>query len=271
MIKLIVSDLDGTLLNHSLRITESDWEAVKLAFQEGYEFCIASGRMHSEIKLLMQEFHGRYFTVSQNGATIYKKDKELVSDYFFEPEVSSELHQFSSRNPHFVSFIHCTDDSFYTENRSEETLPYESRILTACSDRRDLADALKNGAIKSCKYSFFGEIDKLILLKDELQDQFEGRIESFISASDCLDVMPLNVSKGAGLSFIMQELGLSRNEVACIGDSFNDLSMFALTDHSFAMKGGHPDVKKKAAHVTNSVAEAIEQIINYNRTLEARR
>ncbi|BCG59305.1 haloacid dehalogenase [Paenibacillus sp. URB8-2] len=270
MIKLIVSDLDGTLLDHSRRISASDWTAVKQAFQEGYEFCIASGRMHSEIKILMEEFHGRYYTVSQNGATIYKKDKELVANYFFEPEVSSQILQFSSRHNHFVNFIHCTDDSFYLEKRTDATIPYESRILTSCSVRGDLVSALENGEIKSCKYSFFGDLDKLMLLNAELQNQFAGKIESFISERDCLDVMPLNVNKGVGLTFIMQELGLSPNEVACIGDSFNDVSMFALTNHSFAMRGSHADVKKKATNVINSVAEAIEQIVSYNRSLEVR-
>ncbi|MFC5649524.1 HAD family hydrolase [Paenibacillus solisilvae] len=266
MIKLIVSDLDGTLLDHTRRISNRDLESVETVINEGFEFCIASGRMYSEIKIIMQQFNDCYHAIGQNGATVHKKDLDLLASSVFEPEVSSRLLQTTRRYNHFVNFIHCTDDSFYIKERTDTSLPYESRILTACTVRDDLEAALQEDEIRCCKISYFGELEELNQLQAELNTRFEGKIETFISDKDCLDVMPLSVSKGVGLTLLIKELGLHPNEVACIGDSFNDLSMFDITEHSFAMSSSHADIRNQANTVIHSVAEAIHHIISYNRS-----
>lgn len=270
MIKLIVSDLDGTLLDHSRQIAGRDRDAVSMARNAGFEFCIASGRMYSEIKILMEPFSDRFHAVGQNGATVHTKDDKLLAASSFEPDVSSRLLQASRGCGHFVNFIHCTDDSFYLKERNDISRPYEARILKTCSVHSDMEAALKEDKMRCSKISYFGELEQLQLWKAELLDRFAGQIEAFISDKDCLDVMPLNVSKGTGISRLLETLGLRPDEVACIGDSFNDLSMFALTGHSFAMSGSHPDVRSQADTVVHSVAEAIDRIMAYNLSLQDR-
>jgi Cof subfamily protein (haloacid dehalogenase superfamily) len=266
MIKLIVSDLDGTLIDHTRRINNRDLEAIKMASNKGFELCIASGRMYAEIKIVMNEFNSCYHAIGQNGATVHKKDLELLASSVFEPDVSSRIVQTTRGFDHFVNFVHCTDDSFYLKERTDTSLPYEARILTACTARGDLEAALKEDEIRCCKISYFGDLEKLHQLKAELHNQFEGEIEMFISDKDCLDVMPLNVSKGTAISRLIRKLGIHPNEVACIGDSFNDLSMFAITEHSFAMSSSHVDIRNQASTVIHSVSEAIDQIISYNQS-----
>ncbi|MCA0755948.1 HAD family hydrolase [Paenibacillus sp. N4] len=267
MIKLIVSDLDGTLLDHSRQIAGRDVDAVSMARSAGFEFCIASGRMYSEIRILMEPFGDRFHAVGQNGATVHTKDDRLLAASSFEPDVSSRLLQESRSCGHFVNFIHCTDDSFYLKERNDTTRPYEDRILKTCSVHSDLEAALREDELRCSKISYFGELEQLQQWKSELLDRFAGQIDSYISDKDCLDVMPLNVSKGTGLLRLIESLGLRPDEVACIGDSFNDLSMFALTRHSFAMSGSHPDVRSKAGSVVHSVADAIDRIMTYNHSL----
>ncbi|WP_169088800.1 HAD family hydrolase [Paenibacillus sp. PL91] len=266
MIKLIVSDLDGTLIDHTRRMNNRDLEAIKWAHKEGFELCIASGRMYSEIKIVMNELNNGYHAIGQNGATVRLKNLEFLASSVFEPDVSSRILQTTRCFDHFVNFVHCTDDSFYLKERNDKSHPYEARILTACTARWDLEAALKEDEIRCCKISYFGELEKLLQLKAELHNQFEGEIEMFISDKDCLDVMPLNVSKGTALSLLIKKLGLHPNEVACIGDSFNDLSMFAITEHSYAMSGSHIDIRNQASTVVNAVSEAIDHIISYNRS-----
>jgi hydroxymethylpyrimidine pyrophosphatase-like HAD family hydrolase len=81
---------------------------------------------------------------------------------------------------------------------------------------------------------------------------------------DCLDIMPLHVSKGNSLPLLLDSIGLQAHEIACIGDSFNDISMFGITPHSFVMEGAHPEVRKAAAHQVSSVAEALAYVRAYN-------
>ncbi|WP_162551289.1 Cof-type HAD-IIB family hydrolase [Paenibacillus tepidiphilus] len=269
MIKLIASDLDGTLLDRQRNIAPEDWAAVKSAFEEGYIFCVASGRMHSEIMQLMTEYEGQYYTVGQNGATIYTKEKELVSHAAFAPEVSSGIMRTGKACEGLLHFVHCADDSYYTEERNADTQPVEARIMTECTANAQLVQDLESGKLVSCKISFFGELETLLELDAELRRTFSGQIETFTSEKDVLDIMPLNVNKGTGLQHLMDALGLAPQEIACIGDSFNDLSMFALTEHSYVMAGAHPDVKSSASHVVRSVAEAITHIHAHNREEQA--
>ena len=58
----------------------------------------------------------------------------------------------------------------------------------------------------------------------------------------------------------MEHLQIEANEVACIGDSFNDISMFEVTPHSFTLHHAHPYVKEKANHIVRSVEEAIMKL-----------
>ncbi|QHW29507.1 HAD family hydrolase [Paenibacillus rhizovicinus] len=263
MIKLIVSDLDGTLLDHGKRINERDLQALAKAFDHGLNLCIASGRMNSEIQILLRPFGNRYYTVGQNGATIHLHDQRLLASAEFAPELSTLLLQVTGRDE-YIHFIHCTNDSYYVRDWNEAVLPYEARIMTAISAHADLEGAIAADRMRCSKLSYFGELHELIQLEAQFNDKFAGQIETFISDKDCLDVMPCNVSKGDALKLLIQELGIAPDEIACIGDSFNDLSMFALTPHSFAMSESRDEIRSSASAVVHSVAEAIDRIIAYN-------
>ncbi|WP_397386995.1 HAD-IIB family hydrolase [Paenibacillus sp. ClWae2A] len=135
---------------------------------------------------------------------------------------------------------------------------------SAISSHADLEGAITTDQIRCSKFSYFGVMDELIQLEAKLNQMFSGQIETFISDHDCLDVMPCNVSKGDALKLLIHKLGISPDEIACIGDSFNDLSMFALTPHSFAISESHEEIRSRTSTIVHSVAEAINHIISYN-------
>ncbi|CAM2871714.1 Cof-type HAD-IIB family hydrolase [Paenibacillus sediminis] len=266
MIKLIVSDLDGTLLNRDHQIQTEDQEAIKKARANDYHICFASGRMFTELSQVMQHFDEQFFAVSQNGATVHTNTKKLIASNHMNTETALELFR-ATRIDDLVNFIYCTDDSFYFTERTKETIAYEARVFGTGVEKHDLESALASNELQPSKFSFFGELDKLRSLQADLSAQFKGKLELYISDKDCLDVMPVHVSKGEGLSVLIHHLGLQRDEVACIGDSFNDLSMFALTPYSFAMKNSQEEVQKHARHVVQSVADAVEWVFEYNQSL----
>ncbi|TCM96372.1 hypothetical protein EV294_105239 [Paenibacillus sp. BK033] len=263
MIKLIVSDLDGTLLDQGKQINERDRRAVRKAFDSGLDLCIASGRMNAEITIIMRPFPNKYHAVGQNGATVRLNNRRLLGAKDFAPDLSLQLLQAVPREE-FISFVHCTDDSYYARVHNEVSRSYEKRIMSESSVHNNLEDALANEVFRCSKLACFGELAELIRLEARLNRQFPGQIETFISDKDCLDIMPLHVSKGTGISLLIRELGIAPDEIACIGDSFNDLSMFALTPHSFAMAESHDEIRGQASTIVHSVAEAIDQILAYN-------
>jgi hydroxymethylpyrimidine pyrophosphatase-like HAD family hydrolase len=100
-----------------------------------------------------------------------------------------------------------------------------------------------------------------------LNDAFPRQLDSFLSSPYCLDIMPKGVNKGSGIQRLADNLGISLSEVACIGDSENDLSMFGDTPHSFAMDVARQSVKQSATRVVSSVTEAVDWVLSYNQQL----
>ncbi|MDT9717920.1 HAD hydrolase family protein [Paenibacillus sp. ClWae2A] len=141
MIKLIVSDLDGTLLDRERRINERDLYAINKAYDYGMDLRIASGRMNSEIQILLKPFANQYYAVGQNGATIHVHDQVLLASSEFSPELSTRLLQAIGRND-FIQFIHSTNDLYYVREWNEAIVPYEARIMTAISSHADLEGAI---------------------------------------------------------------------------------------------------------------------------------
>ncbi len=88
MIKLIVSDLDGTLLGFDKKIKEEDKRAIQLAIENGIDFAVASGRMDIEILEVLKEIEQKAHRVSQNGAYIYTKTDVSLHSAAFEPDIA---------------------------------------------------------------------------------------------------------------------------------------------------------------------------------------
>ncbi|ANE47293.1 hypothetical protein SY83_14610 [Paenibacillus swuensis] len=262
MIKMIVSDLDGTLLTHEGSIHPQDAEAVARAHRDGYEICFASGRMYGELGTVMDRFGLRFHAVGQNGATVHRLDRLLGSSKF-PSALASELYTLAETLD-LVHFVHCNNDAYYFPERNERTIPIEKRLLIPGTELRDLRGALSRAEIEPCKITFLGELTALRRLQAQLNVKFPGKIETYIADVDCLDVMPLGISKGAGLTMLAKELGLRNDEIACIGDSFNDISMFEFTPHSYAMQGAAEGVRQAANFVVPSVADAIARVYRYN-------
>ncbi|WP_176560412.1 HAD family hydrolase [Brevibacillus dissolubilis] len=263
MIRLIVTDLDGTLLDTNREIPAHNREAIRKAVEGGIQLGLASGRMHSELTAVMNELGEEAHRISQNGAFVYTKEEKLLDSKAFDPEVSVQLHQIT-REYDFATMI-CVDQTVYVEKRSAAVDALQERMFTKFVLEPNVGELIKRQEIVPCKFSLFGNMDSLLQLRDEVEKQpYSTEVDPVVSDRDCLDLMPKDVSKGNGLRVLLQELGLTTDEVACIGDSFNDVSMFEVTPHSFAMSHSLPELRAHAKHEVEDVASAIEWVLQYN-------
>jgi len=262
MIRLFVTDLDGTLLDHGKKVSPREREALQRMKDAGLELCIASGRMHSEMVQVMDEIGFAAYSVSQNGAFMHDKNGELLHMQRFPAELAYELYQIA-RGYELVKLI-CSGDMNCLTERSAASDAIQARMFKPFVVRPDAAEALRHD-LPACKFSFFGPMELLGHLRQAYEAHFGDRITMYYADHDCLDVMPLGVSKGDALRQLIDRLGLTPHEIACIGDSFNDVSMLELTPHSFAMTWAHMDVKKAAAREEESVAAALAHVHELNR------
>lgn len=254
MIKLIVSDLDGTLLQKGLHIQERDREALHQAAEAGIQLCFASGRMHPEIVHVAKELKLKAHSVSQNGAYLHSAEGQLLAENTFEPPLIKELAT-AAATATLVTFL-CAPDYYVVAELSESNAHMRDNLLAPLHIIPHAIDAA--GSEFACgKMTYVGDMGELLVLQKRLLSAYGERIDAYISADDCLDIMPKQVSKGTGILALQRRLGILPEETVCVGDSFNDVPMFKVTPHSFAMAGSLPELKAQAAHVTPSVADTV--------------
>jgi Cof subfamily protein (haloacid dehalogenase superfamily) len=262
-IHLFVSDLDGTLLHRpDHTITPQDLSALREASAAGIGICLASGRLNPDIEATAAKLGVPCHTISQNGTAVYRLERGRVHGAQFDLRLAQEVYAFPASGS-FARSVSCSDEAVYTPTEHVDLGPVEKRVTSPFVRRENLMESFGD-QLAPTKFCYYGKLEELQRFQREIQSAFGDRIDALLTDVDCLDVMPAGVSKGAGLQVLMEHLRLSADEVACIGDQFNDVSMFGVTPHSFAMSHGPAAVQGKASHVVDSVAKAVRWVIAHN-------
>lgn len=261
MIKLFVTDLDGTLLGQENYIDEKDKQALAELVQNGVELAVASGRMDREIVKVLKLVGQTGHRISQNGGFVYDRNDNLVHSETFKPELSKRLYDAITKNDfnHTVS----TADEIYVPHKTEQMKLLEEILFFPIIETPNLAHQFNESIVPS-KFSLLGETEDLLKIKEELNGQFTGEMESYLSDKHCVDMVPKGISKALGLNHLLENIKVSPEEMACIGDSFNDIPMLEMTPNSYAMASAHPEVKNSASHVVEHVYEAVDHLERTN-------
>jgi Cof subfamily protein (haloacid dehalogenase superfamily) len=258
LIKLIVSDLDGTLLGFDKKIKEEDKRAIQAAIEHGMDFAVASGRMDIEILEVLKEIEQKAHRVSQNGAYIYTKTDVSLHSATFEPTVARQIYQEAKQLEAII--LVCNENTNFVETLTEQVRQLQVRLFHDIIEAPNMIKAIGT-TIYPSKITVLAENDVITSFQQQVTKQFGDLVDTFISEERCLDIMPKNISKGNALRSLMEHLDVTPEETACFGDSFNDIPMFRLTPYSFVMSHAHPDVKKEARYIVDSVNEAVQIIL----------
>lgn len=284
MIKLVVSDMDGTLLNHQGEISPGNLEALHKLKNKGIDFAIASGRDYRSVFLIMHRYGIHCDAILGNGAQYVDDagnllmscymDKSVVKDVvsIFEERhfpymIFTAQGMYTTQDPSFVRnafiersvrlFQHQVSD--FDHGGKFEHIPANHLIFID-----DLNDFLKKDIdiIKIESFSFTKEQKKEIqsVLKDI------PTISYLSSYDDNVEVTDFYAQKGSILEKVIAMKGLKKEEVAVLGDGMNDITMFEKFPYGFAMKNGAKDIQNLAYRVVSDhredgVKEAIEIIL----------
>ena len=286
MIKLIASDMDGTLIGTNHKISIENIEAIKIAQEKGVKFAIATGRAYEDVKPFLDECGFKCECVVLNGGEYRDIAGEKVVGIYIDKSIATEILNIMSKYDLAVEIY--TDDGYYTTNTKEETLKgMIKRAKTFYPEIKDPEEIYKNainhphfinmnyitnldeflkGDLNIGKFVSFAEsIDEINGLKEEL-NKLDGLAisSSFVTNIEINDV---NATKGRILAKVAKRMGIQKEEVAILGDSFNDYSMFVEFPNSFAMENAIPEIKEVAKYITASnsehgVAKAIYRILD---------
>ncbi|MGM0110029.1 HAD family hydrolase [Enterococcus sp. DIV0187] len=274
--KLIGIDLDGTLLNSQQKISKKNVEVLGEISEKCFPF-ICSGREVEDIKNILKENKLSIPAIGLNGAVGYDYEKKLFEFYFNH----SSVKKISSLTSKFPTKI-------YTNNGSYESNEYKARLKEIFSEigNEFSIDELNyeleyEKSIQSTSYNNINDIFDIDGVKvykffvfipnRKMKSKIKKELESIhgITVTESsevnLEIVPYNVSKGLVYSHLEKIYGLKNVTKFAIGDSLNDLSLFEMSDFSFAMGNGHQTIKNMATYVISSndedgVAEALKAI-----------
>jgi Cof subfamily protein (haloacid dehalogenase superfamily) len=261
-LRLVISDVDGTLVTHAKELTDGTVAAVRRLEAAGVPFTLISARPPSGILPLIARLGTRGPFAAFNGGIVANADGTIVERHAVDPEVVRgcfALAEGSGATPWIFAA-----GRWFLIDPANPHVPRER--LSAFQEpvvREDLSD-------------LFGAVDKLTWVSDEperLADLERRAIAAFgeratIARSQTyyLDVTAPAANKGNGVAALAAAAGVPLAETAVLGDMPNDLPMFARAGLSIAMGQAPAEVRDRAGEVTTSneedgVAHAIDTII----------
>jgi len=262
MIKLFISDLDHTLLNEQKQVDDAVEKAIQEMIETGVDIGLASGRVDKEIQEVGLRFlNYACHRISENGVFVFTADGKKLFSTAMPHEVALQIIDKAKSYP--ILPIFNVNNQCHVLKKTEEIVEYETSTKIRINETPDLLAQLGE-SLTLTKISFIGELSQLKQFEHAIQQEYTGKVNFHISSPNCFDVVPLHTSKGSGLQILMDHLGLKADEVACVGDSYNDISLFKTTKHSFAMKHGEKKVRDSANYTVSSVREVVDYILHYN-------
>ena len=251
MIKLIMSDMDGTLLDGNGRLpTGFDAMMAKLK-ERGVMFAPASGRQYYSLLDTFPAYADEFIFIAENGTLVKQHGKELFSSPITH-EIACEVLAAGLKLPGILC-VYCGKKNAYilsSQNRQEyqEELAKYYTHNAVVDDFNDVDD-------EPIKLAFYDQNGKASQSIYEHLKQFEGRLQVVRSSDWWVDVMSTGISKGIAIQQIQQKLGLTPRECAAFGDYLNDAEMMGSVYYSFAVANAHHAIKKMARFETKSNEE----------------
>lgn len=250
-IKLIVSDVDGTLTNNNNEVGEETKELVKKLKEKGVLFTFATQRIHSSIVNFAKELEIDIPIISVNGALIKDMKGNVVSTSLIKPKYVKKAIGFSEK--YFVRVALCYGDEIvYTESNSV-LRDFMYRLGTDYRQVESYNEYLDN----VLEIIMLGN-EKQIIKHIQEKMNFPARIfhtaKYFRSSTKYgvyhLEIRKSGTSKKTGMQKLVKHLGIKKRQVAALGDWFNDRDLFEYGGFNVAVQNAVAELKLKADYVT---------------------
>ena len=247
-IKLVVADMDGTLLDEHGAIPAAFWPVLQRLNERGITFAPASGRQYPVLAKLFGSVGAGLAVIAENGAFVVSDGQE-VSCSTVGREVSHHVVTWVRQIAvqHNVGLVWSGRGRAYVERSDAPFLAELDALYSSLEVVEDLLE-VSDAALKFSLFDFAGANASLKLLLAEAIDPFQV----VTASAHWTDIMDPSVNKGVALRTLRASLNVSADETIVFGDYLNDLEMFAEATHTFAMANAHPMLLSAARYVAPS-------------------
>ena len=292
MIKLIASDMDGTLLNHNHKIPKENVKLINFAKNQGIKFVVATGRAYYEALPALNEENINCDVISFNGGIVYDKNGNIISitpmspkDLYYTIEILKSFdisYQLYTKNTIYTTSIETDINAYIDLIRSNGYEPDVEHLRAEAQQKLDVGyitevenielylNEKENPSIKIIAIS--NDISKLKNAAKLLSENTSISVTS--SGANNIEIMHKNATKGEALKEIAKIYGINLENAVAIGDNLNDQAMLDIVGYSVAMKNGNTILKEQAKYVTEKtnseggVADTIFKLIEENNEIK---
>lgn len=256
-IRMVVSDLDGTLLSEDHRLTDEVVDAIRQFTSQGGKFTFATGRPLLTVRSVVERLDPDLPFILCNGAVIADRNRIWEKSLLSLSGLEGLLREADSRGLTVLLFY---DHEVRIMRRTPDAEAFEIKEETRCVLAERNRDRWLEENVQ--KIILMGDIETSKSLWHKHAEGFREQYSVFQSEHNFWEIMPANQSKGAALRRLMNFMNLRPQEVLAIGNQMNDLDMLQTAGIGAAVANSHPLLKEEADYVcTRSYGEGVIEVL----------
>lgn len=258
--KLILSDVDGTLVDEKQNISETLLAMVKQYQDNGGIFAIASGRIEESVKKYCEQLKINTPCILYNGAKIV----DVLNDKCIYEETLDAKHVktvFEILKSYKTDFIIYSKNKAYISKTNDVLNNYMKKDGILCNEHKDI-----QSIDPITKILIIGEESVIEGLEKEVRISLDSVSYIVRSEPTYLEILPCNTSKGEALKKLSEYMDIALDEIVAVGDNLNDMEMIMNAGVGVAVMNAHPRLLEVADYVTatnidDGVAKVIDKVI----------
>lgn len=257
-IRLVVADMDGTLLDEHGHIPDGFWPMLDRLHRHGVEFVPASGRQYATLRAMFADHVDHELSyIAENGSVVARGGRIVDVngvDYDLARRVMGVVNDAVAAGTRDIGLIICGLSGAYVQRADAAFIEECRKYYAALEIVDDLHAVLDRGGETILKLALFDFDDAETMDRELLGDVTRG-YRTVVSGAHWVDIMNPRIDKRSGVEALQRECGAGRAQTVVFGDYLNDLGMLAAADYSFAMGNAHPELKAAARYIAPSNAE----------------
>ena len=261
--KLIVCDMDGTLLTSSHKISEHTANIIKKIEDSGVKFMIATGRPYLDARHYRDGLKLRSYLITSNGARAHDEDNNPIVVENIPKELVKRLLNYKvGKDIHRNIYL---DDDWIIEYEIDGLVEFHKESGYGFN----IDDLSKYQNEEVAKVFFLGENKEIEDLEKKMKKDFKDELSITVSSPFCLEFMKKGVNKAETLKKVLKILDIKPEEVIAFGDSMNDYEMLSLVGKPFIMGNASkrliealPNVEVIGNNNEDGIGEKLQEIFN---------
>lgn len=243
---LLVSDMDGTLIDSHKKISKNNRKAIEYFRERGGKFTIASGRMVASAEESIKDLDIDVPAILHNGAMVYDyKNKTTLAEFYIEDYRKEAIKMVYENFPHIGIEIF-SDEIVYVYRKCKWTARYLLHNYDVIYNMPD--EVWTKNWTKALLIGSEKELDNVENIYKEKYDSGNA----FRSGSNYFDIVANGVTKGKALTELIKDLNIDPDKVVAVGDNMNDIEMLKAAKYGFCIKTGAKRALEEARYFAPS-------------------